>query len=141
MVSFLNVLLLWNIFLFVILFLILFWKLFIFHSSGSWRKSLALLCEMTLFPIFISNCSCAILATSHIDWIRRNNCSVSATSVSRILPSAAWSLKALQFVTVSFPSYFRRCFSLFQYDCESYYAPFMCQTFCLCAIRAYNKMI
>ena len=38
--------------------------------------------------------------------MRRNSCSVSATSVSLILPSAARSFKALQFVTVSLPSFY-----------------------------------
>jgi hypothetical protein len=41
-------------------------------------------------------------------------CSVSATSVNRILPSAACILKPLQFVTVSFPSAFKRCFNFRQ---------------------------
>ena len=38
-----------------------------------------------------------------------------ATSVFRIFPSAAGSFKALQFVTVSFPSFLRRFFNTLQY--------------------------
>ena len=49
----------------------------------------------------------------------RKSCSVSATSDNRILPSSARSFKAWQFVTVSFPSSFRRCFSFLQYAAES----------------------
>jgi len=42
-----------------------------------------------------------------------------ATPVRRILPSSASVFKPLQFVTVSFPSYFYRCFNFLQNACES----------------------
>lgn len=52
-----------------------------------------------------------------IDCINLNSWSISATSVFRIFPSAAGSFKALQFVTVSFPSFLRRFFNTLQYVC------------------------
>ena len=48
-----------------------------------------------------------------IDCISRNNCSVSATSVSRILPSIANNFKRLQFVATSLPSCFNLVFRIF----------------------------
>ena len=47
-------------------------------------------------------------------WIRRNSCSVVATSVNLIFPSSASNFNRLQFVTDSFPSFFSLVFNTFQ---------------------------
>lgn len=76
--------------------------------------------------LFSGSCICSnrVLATCAIhnlkgsalgegmDCIRRNSCSVSATSVRRSLPSAARNFKRLQVVTVWLPSFINLYFYL-----------------------------
>ena len=78
--------------------------------------------------LFSGSCICSnrVLATCAIhslkgsalgegmDCIRRNSCSVSATSVRRSLPSAARNFNRLQVVTVWLPSFINLCFNTFQ---------------------------
>ena len=67
------------------------------------------------YPTFASNCLKGSALGDGIDWIIRNSVSVSATSVSRILPSSACNFKRTIYSYTSLPSLVRFFFRSLQY--------------------------
>ena len=103
--------------------------------------------ELATEPPRTATCACSLIDWQRlnglavgdgIDWVSRNICSRSATSVLRCLPSADIIFNWWQFVTVSFPSAKSLCFSLFQYFLAVRWSLLSVSTFTMSTMEKYH---